>query len=187
MTRLNMNKDESQNNVQEPSQLINSLSKLYTLLRTNQFGLIQRQGIEDLQTEVIDCLQQISTSLKSSFNGCTTQNDIFAAKQLMTEEGALFNLAQVFNYVLTPRSTQGISIQNKCWITWSEKEVQVMILCFNLFAYVDKRDLSDYGIIVRVFELIRKGINLLEYPKKLIAGQSEQEQQQPPQLAEMQE
>ena len=56
MTRLNMNKDESQNNVQEPSQLINSLSKLYTLLRTNQFGLIQRQGIEDLQTEVIDCL-----------------------------------------------------------------------------------------------------------------------------------
>lgn len=45
-----------------------------------------------------------------------------------------------------------------------------MILCFNLFAYVDKRDLSDYGIIVRVFELIRKGMNLLEYPKKLIAG-----------------
>ena len=56
MTRLNMNKDESQNSVQEPSQLLNALSKLYTLLRTNQFGLIQSQGIEDLQTEVIDCL-----------------------------------------------------------------------------------------------------------------------------------
>ena len=38
MTRLNMSKDQSQTSVQEPSQLINSLSKLYTLLRTNQFG-----------------------------------------------------------------------------------------------------------------------------------------------------
>ena len=79
------------------------------MLRTNKFGLIQSQGFADLQTEVIDCLQDISTSLKSSFNGCTTQNDIFAAKQLMNKEGALFNIAQVFNYVQTPRSTQGIS------------------------------------------------------------------------------
>ena len=38
MARLNMSKDQSQTSVQEPSQLINSLSKLYTLLRTNQFG-----------------------------------------------------------------------------------------------------------------------------------------------------
>ena len=45
-----------------------------------------------------------------------------------------------------------------------------MILCFNLFAYVDKRDLSVYGVIMRVFELIRKGMNLLEYPKKLTTG-----------------
>ena len=41
----------------------------------------------------------------------------------MTEEGALFNLAQVFNYVLTPRSTQGFSTRDKRWITWNEKEV----------------------------------------------------------------
>ena len=51
-----------------------------------------------------------------------------------------------------------------------------MVLCFNLFVYADKRDLSHHGLIVRVFELIRKATDLLKYPKKLTELQSEQEQ-----------
>ena len=125
----------------------------------------------------MDCLQDINTSLKSSFNGCTAQNDIFEAMQLMTEQGALFNIAQVFNYVQTPRSTHGVDPKLKRWISWSEKEVQVLILCFNLFGYVDKQDLSNYGMTVRVFELIKKALDLLEFPKKKMEEQKSGVQQ----------
>lgn len=107
-----------------PTQCINALKKLDRLIREpKKFTL--------LPTLVLDCLKEIDASLKQSFGVGLSKGEKAAAIRFMTEQGALHNIVQVFCFV----QKRAVIPRNE--ILWNEIEVQILILCFDLFSYAD--------------------------------------------------
>ena len=77
-------------------------------------------------TKVLSCLKHLDTSLKACFRN---KDD---AMTFLQEQGAIFNLNQVFSFF-----SKGRSSSNDVVTLWTQIEVRVLILCFDLFAYID--------------------------------------------------
>ena len=70
----------------------------------------------------------------------------------MNEHGALYNLSHVFSYFA--RRPPSIYL-------WRPIEIRVLIMCFDLFAYVDAKAQVAVGITRRVFDLVEEGLRQL--------------------------
>ena len=77
--------------------------------------------------------------------------------KFMTEQGAFYNISQVFNFVQR-RSGSG---RNNDGQSWSQIEFEVLTLCFNLFQYQKPEDQVSFGLTRRVFDLIYEALKQL--------------------------
>ena len=84
---------------------------------------------------MLECLRKISASLNGAFKDDEARMMPGSEKdkimKFMTEQGAFYNISQVFNFVQR-RSGSG---RNNDGQSWSQIEFEVLTLCFNLFQY----------------------------------------------------
>ena len=97
----------------------------YLIREPNKFSI--------LPTLVLDCLKEIDTSLKQTFGVGSSKREKAAAIIFMTEQGALHNIVQVFSFV------QKRAVIPWKQLVWNDIEVQILILCFDLFSYADHK------------------------------------------------
>ena len=96
------------------------------------------------------------------------------AIKFMTEQGALYNISQVFNFVQRRSTKPQLEID-----VWTVTEIQVLILCFDLFSFAKTDEQVSFGLTGLIFSMVYEAMRQLSYLNNSWSAASIQQQIQP--------
>jgi len=109
-------------------------------------GLLRKpKNMSSLPHAIYACLTELSQSLKMF------SLDRARAVAFMTEQCAIFNICQVFAFLVKKTFSKRLSTAR-----WDKLEIKVLFLCFDLFELVDASQQWQLGLTNLVFDMMRE-------------------------------